>query len=147
MEHFNLTLEFLNSIFGIVGIYRLFLSSRAELFWSGFFVGIFWFYWIGISYQYYGLELLAPFVIVLIGFCYAMLFVLTDSFQNIYIRAILLFALSYIHPFGFNWFDFELIFITSLFVSNTINLAILTTCSGFLDFDSKYKVYFRYHFS
>jgi apolipoprotein N-acyltransferase len=75
---------------------------------SGFFIGIFWFWWIGLSFRYYDLTYLIFIVIVVIGLVYMGLFYLVDIFNNRLIRMVLFFSLTWIHPFGFDWFKPQL---------------------------------------
>jgi apolipoprotein N-acyltransferase len=93
-----------------MGLWMLFKSSRAGYFFTGFFVGILWFYWISLSFRYYGnLSWLIPIVIISIGIIYGLLFLAPSLLTNSpYFHAIALVILSQIAPFGFNWFNFEL---------------------------------------
>jgi apolipoprotein N-acyltransferase len=127
MSHIGLSNNYLNTFFGLIGLYRLFVSSKSELFFSGFFIGIFWFYWVGISYQYYDLAYLSPLFVLGFGLGYGIIFLVVDVFNNIYIRVILLFSLNYFYPFNFNWFNFNLIFVDSIFdvTSSEKNLAFI----------------------
>ncbi|MDR2080716.1 MAG: apolipoprotein N-acyltransferase [Campylobacteraceae bacterium] len=112
LAHFNITNYFLHSILACAGLWLLFKSSRAGYFFTGFFLGIFWFYWIALSFRYYGgLSWLIPVVIIGIGVIYGLLFLIPSLLTNSpYLHAIALVLLSQIAPLGFNWFNFELIF-------------------------------------
>ncbi|MDR2790704.1 MAG: apolipoprotein N-acyltransferase [Campylobacteraceae bacterium] len=110
LAHLNITNYFLHSILACAGLWLLFKSSRAGYFFTGFFVGIFWFYWISLSFRYYGdLSWLIPVVIIGIGVIYGLLFLIPSLLTNSpYLHAIALVLLSQIAPLGFNWFNFEL---------------------------------------
>lgn len=116
----------------IVGFYFLLGENKVVWFWSGFFIGILWFYWIGLSFIYYDLAYLIPLIVLGIGFIYAFLFWLIGIFSsNIAIQAVLLYFLSFIEPFGFNWLKLELTLINSYFSTDAIRfglflLAIIT---------------------
>ena len=85
------------------------------MFYTGFFSAILWFWWIGISFIYYDLVYLIPFILIGIGLIYGILFYITAIFNNIFIRAILLYSLTFINPFGFNWFKIDLPLINTYF--------------------------------
>ncbi len=90
------------------------LTNKKEILsWSGFFVGIFWFYWIGLSFKYYNLSYLIPFIIFGIAVVYALFFWVLSYPKNPFLRAVLLLFASYVHPFEFTWFKPELIFTES----------------------------------
>jgi len=112
-DYFHLNIPFLDTIFGLIGV-SLLLSQKKEVnFWSGFFIGIFWFYWIALSFRYYDMTFLIPFIILLIALVYAVIFTLISYPSNPFIRAVFLLCLSYLHPFHFSWLKPELIFINS----------------------------------
>ena len=104
-EYFGLSILNFLSLFGY---FLLFKIDKKSFIVSGFFIGIFWFWWIGLSFRYYNLPYLIPFVILGLGIIFAVIFYLIGLFNNKIIRAILFFSLSFIHPFGFNWFKPEL---------------------------------------
>lgn len=114
----NQFLNFLTPFIGIFALFKLLNSKRQVFFFTGFFVGIFWFYWISFSFIYYNLAYLIPIVMIFIGLVYGILFMLAGVFNNILIRALILILLSYIHPFGFNWFNLELILSNGIFIDN-----------------------------
>jgi len=75
------------------------------------FIGIFWFWWISLSFKNYGFIWAMPIGIILTALIYGGLFyILAKISELIYnrwvelsIKSIALFTLSYIHPFGFDW--------------------------------------------
>ena len=108
----------------------------------GFFIGILWFWWIGLSFQHYHMPWAIPFVILFVGLGYGIIFWMiakisdfavgcctpttpkTNLFKwccqgttpyiiSLTVKAIGLLLLSYIHPFGFDWLKPELVFIES----------------------------------
>lgn len=114
-EYFNIGNIFINSITGLVSIYFLLTMSKKELFFIGFFIGLLWFWWIGYSFIYYDLIYLIPIILIFIGIIYGLLFYLSAIYPHIIYRTFAIFSLSFIHPFGFNWFKPEVIFINSFF--------------------------------
>jgi apolipoprotein N-acyltransferase len=126
-----------------MAIYTFLTLPRKSLFWGGFFTGILWFWWVSISFIYYDLIYLMPLVVVGFGFIYAILFISTTIYNKLYIRAILLFILSFISPFNFNWFKPELIFINSYINTSKISFAIvIISISLFIYFKTKKYKFF-----
>ncbi len=125
---FEYRFTILNTILAIIFLSAILQQSSKGWFWSGFFIGVFWFWWMGVSFYYYGYTFAIPIVIFLVGAVYGLEFFLVSkvieiiSFRlfklyqkeiQIILKAIFLFIASYIHPFGFNWFKVELIFVNS----------------------------------
>lgn len=76
-------------------------------------MGIFWFYWVSNSFVYYDLAILKYPIILFFGLAYGVLFLFTSIINIFIFRFILFFSLTFIHPFGFNWFKPELVFINT----------------------------------
>jgi len=114
----NLFLEFISPFLAIFGFFLLLNSSRICYFWSGFFVGLFWFYWITYSLLFYGFAYLIPLELILICAVYGVLFLICGFWPNLFIRGFFLLILSFIHPFGFNWLNLELTLIHGIFEPN-----------------------------
>ncbi len=87
-------------------------------------MGIFWFYWISFSFIHYGFSYLLPLGIIGVALVYAFMFLLSAIFfKDIFIRAGLLFLMSsFIHPFGFNWFDLRLLLLDSFFMPDFLRV-------------------------
>ena len=138
IEHFKLFsgyfLIIINSILPILGLYKLLKANTPIWFFAGFFIGVFWLWWLGVSFYHYNLAYLMPVAIILIGLLWGAIFLafgylaslisqkIEDKFpliqkQNtIYIfRAIAIILLCLIEPFGFNWLKLQLIFTDSAF--------------------------------
>ena len=103
------------SISSIIGFLILLSASKRVLFWSGFFIGVLWFYWIGFSFRYYDAASATPFITLLVALVYGVLFWVIGLFRHPLLRALFILALSYIHPLSFNWFIPELTQIHSIF--------------------------------
>ena len=110
---------------------------------SGFLIGIFWFWWIMMSFRLYGFPWAIPIGILLMALVYALLFwaaaVLSEQIEkkfhlpSLWIKTLFLLTVSMIHPFGFDWFKPELMFVESYLGIEKwrfaiILLAILLTC-------------------
>ncbi|WP_096013441.1 apolipoprotein N-acyltransferase [Campylobacter lanienae] len=109
----------------IIGLYILLKSDRTIWFWSGFFIGLFWFYWISFSLIYYNFGYLIPIEILGICLIYGFIFLAVSWLESIYIKAIFLLFASYVAPFGFDWLNFELIFVDTLFKPTIYTLALV----------------------
>jgi apolipoprotein N-acyltransferase len=118
-EHFDLTNIFFNTIFITFAYILIITIDKKSLFFAGFFTGILWFCWVSMSFRYYDLIYLMPFIVLLFGIVYGILFYLTAIIDKIVIRAILFYLLVFIEPFGFNWFKPDLPLINTYY--NTYN--------------------------
>lgn len=140
-EHFNFTCKLCDSLFAIIALASLLYSSKRVVLFSGFFIGLFWFYWIGYSFKYYGIGTwIEPIITLGFGLIYMLFFGTLSLTKKVYIRAILLFALSYFEPFTFNWMKIELLFVDSYFGTSKLDLALILTAltlPGF--FKSSYR--------
>lgn len=91
------------------------------MFWSGFFIGIFWFHWIALSFIHYNLTYLIPLIILGTGLIYGILFwIIGFLTPEPFLRIFGILALSFIHPFGFNWFLPELTLIHSFYSTDLL---------------------------
>ena len=101
----------------MIGFY-LFLHFKHSFFQTGFFIGIFLFYWIGLSFRYYNLTWLIPLIILVIGIGYGLIFwilnKLTFKYKILWIFY-LGFIFDYIRPFTFDWFKPEIFLVNSYF--------------------------------
>ncbi len=111
----SIFLKIINSLFALIGFYLLLKCEKITLFWSGFFIGILWFYWIGFSFRYYDMSYAIPLMLMVIAFVYGIIFWIIGIFKHPLPRALIILILSYIHPMNFNWFVPELTLIDSFF--------------------------------
>lgn len=115
--------QFINTILGLLTLYLWLIANKRSWVWSGFFIGVLWFWWMGVSFIHYHMIWAIPFVIIGVASIYASLFYLLISIvylaekyikvHNLIGKAILILIFSYIHPLGFDWFKPELIFTNS----------------------------------
>jgi len=142
-DTFELTHFGLNSLFALLGFYLILGENRIVWFWSGFFIGLLWFYWISFSFVYYDLTYLVPLIILGIAFVYGLWFWLIGRFATtIYLQACLLFSISFIEPFGFNWLKLELVLLNSYFSSTHLQFAsFLAAIVCFKGLKSYYKLF------
>ncbi len=118
---FNIVNPFINTISGLLALYYLIKSESKVWFWSGFFIGIFWFWWISLSFKNYGFMWAIPIGILLTALSYGIIFwifakiseLISNELIRLIFKSLSLLIFSYIHPFGFDWFKMELIFTNS----------------------------------
>lgn len=112
-EHFGLTSKALNTFTALLALYALLHSPKRIVVISGFWIGLLWCYWIGFSFQYYGLGWATWLVALGFGFVYALYYGTMALTTNALLRALILFGLTFVWPMDFNWMQPELIFVES----------------------------------
>lgn len=112
-EHFGATSKLLNTLLGLGALYALLHAPRRSLPAAGFFIGLLWCYWIGFSFQYYGLGWAEKLVALGFGIVYALFFGVLGLTSRTWLRALGLFVLTFVWPMDFNWMQPELIFVES----------------------------------
>jgi len=141
LNHWGFSHPLSNTVLALTSLYLLLKENKRVWFFSGFFIGLFWFWWIGLSFKHYNMSWAIPFVTLFISFTYGVLFWLIaylaekissfvpqgapeditsphpDRTQplllSLVIKSLGILGLSYIHPFGFDWFKPELVFVES----------------------------------
>ena len=143
LEYWVGSIPLLTTFSGLLSLYLLLQSDRKTWLFSGFFIGLFWFWWVALSFKHYQMPWAIPFVALFMGIAYAVLFgtiawiskkitVITlrvgwvyppssqsasvvdkSTLRELVLRALGLLLLSYLHPFGFDWFKPELMFVNS----------------------------------
>ncbi len=145
LSHYDLfneiVLKTINSINALLGFYLLLRGDKKVLFWSGFFIGLFWFYWIGFSFRFYDATLAIPLMALFVSFAYGVIFWVIGIFKNPFVRVLLLLTLSFIHPLSFNWFIPELTLLDSFFGIQKWQFALfLLAIAILIELKSWYKV-------
>lgn len=125
LSYFDIKISYLDSILGLLGIYFLLTIPKKSLFIAGFFIGVFWCYWMSVSLQYYDLKYLTPIVLIIIGLVYAVIFYFFALWDKVTFRMLAFFGFSFLAPFGFNWIKPELIFINSNFETSKVAFALI----------------------
>ncbi len=113
--HFSLVFPWLQTFLALLAIYSWLTLPRPALFWSGFFTALFWFWWIGLSFRYYDLAWMIPFVILAIALIYGTIFWIIGFLPHLIWRAAAFGMIEWLHPLGFDWFRPALLFTNSLF--------------------------------
>ncbi|WP_257942395.1 apolipoprotein N-acyltransferase [Campylobacter lari] len=112
----NLLFEFISPFLSIYGLVLLLRNkSKIGYFYTGFFVGILWFWWIALSSIYFDLAYLIPLEIILIGLIYGFLFLVCFFLKYDFLRLCGIFLLSFIHPFGFDWLNWGVLSVYGIF--------------------------------
>ena len=105
----NLALQILSPFLSIWGFVLLLRSDGKGYFYTGFFLGLLLFYWISFSSIYFNLAWIIPFEILGIGLFYAILFRLIYMLKFDFLRLSAVFALSFLHPLGFDWLNWGIL--------------------------------------
>ncbi len=124
--------------------YLLLRSGRSVWFWTGFWTGLLWFWWIGLSFLHYKMAWMIPLVLLAIATVYGTLFYIVAAVAEksasllahylpshlhtllpLLLKGIGLLVMSYIHPFGFDWFKPELLMVESYFGIDKIRFALI----------------------
>ena len=115
IDHFGLPhIAVLETLLALGAYYGLLAAPRRTVLLSGFFIGLFWFYWIGFSFRYYGMPWAVPLMTLFFGIVYLLYFGVLALTTQPLLRALLLFGLTYVAPAGFNWMVPELPLLHSL---------------------------------
>lgn len=143
LDYLGFNFKPINTLLAMVGFYLLLGENRIVWFWSGFFIGLLWFYWISFSFVYYELAYLIPFVVLGIAFSYAFLFWLIGKFgKNIYLQLCFLLCISFVEPFGFNWLKLELILIDTYLKTTLLGFGLfLVAIALFKTLSKKLKIF------
>lgn len=112
-EVYGLTNKLINTLSGLAALALFLYIPKRSVLMAGFLIGLFWFYWIGYSFKYQDVAYMTPFITLGFGFVYLIFFAPLYFTDKAYIRAILLFGLSFVQPFDWNWLQIELIFVDS----------------------------------
>lgn len=112
-EYFGISNHLLNTLAALGGFYLLLSQKARVVVFSGGFIGLLWFYWIGYSFEYYNVGWMLPLITLFFILLYALFFGVLGFSNNPLYRAVMLFILSYVEPMDWNWLQLELPFINS----------------------------------
>ena len=119
--------HFINTIMGLLMLYLLLQSDKKVWFWSGFWIGALWFWWMSVSFFNYGFAWAIPIGVLFPAIVYGIIFWFVakiaewiplklgqpEGITPTLLKALALLLLSYLHPLGFDWFKPELVFTNS----------------------------------
>ncbi|MCD6259048.1 MAG: apolipoprotein N-acyltransferase [Helicobacteraceae bacterium] len=140
LEEFSLTSKALNTLFALSALALFLYIPRRAVLIAGFFIGLLWFYWIGYSFKYTGVGYLTPIITFGFGVIYMLFFGVLALSKKVYIRALLLFGLSFFEPMDFNWMQIELLFIESYIGIFKYQLALVLLALTLPSFITKQKL-------
>lgn len=141
LEYFGFTIKILNTLFALSSLALLLYAPKKAILIAGFTIGILWFYWIGYSFKYNGVGYMTPIITLSFGIIYMLFFGILALTKKIYIRAILLFMLSFFEPFDFNWMQIELLFVDSYIGIYKYQLILILTALTLPYYLKKYLKY------
>ncbi len=123
-------IRIINSIIAIIAFYY-FLNVKHSFFQTGFFIGLFWFWWVGLSFKYYSLNYLIPVIIILMAIGYGIIFWGINKIFTFFKIPIILwgiflvFGFDYIKPFTFDWLKPEVLIANSFFTPYKITMLLI----------------------
>jgi len=129
LDWFGTVNYLVNTILALLTFYLLLSSCKKVWFWFGFFMAVLWFWWISMSFANYGFAWAIPIGVIITATVFGFLFLFSAKLAEflgsklkldneqikavLIIKALMLLLLSYVHPFGFDWFKPELVFTNS----------------------------------
>jgi apolipoprotein N-acyltransferase len=123
LDWFGIVNYLINTILGLMALYFLLQGDKKVWTWTGFWTGILWFWWMAVSFINYEMSWAIPISLIVSGIIYALIFwlgihlvYLLDEKLKVHIligKVAFLLMLSYLHPFGFDWYKPELMFTNS----------------------------------
>ncbi|RDU58104.1 apolipoprotein N-acyltransferase [Helicobacter sp. MIT 99-5507] len=116
---------YINAILVLISLFTYLNINKRFAFSFGFFIGLFWFYWIGLSFRYTNSAYLVYVIPIIVGIIYAILIWLALFFNNIIFRAITLSLIGYVTIFGFDWFIPDAMLSFSIFKVDKISFIII----------------------
>ncbi|MDR3163376.1 MAG: apolipoprotein N-acyltransferase [Helicobacteraceae bacterium] len=130
LETFNIEARALNTLLVPLGILLILDASRREIFMIGFFTGLLWFWWIGLSFRFTDYPFLTPIAAIGVAIVYGALFWLM-GFLPLWGRAIgLAFGFLAIEPLSFTWFKPELVLVNSFYSVHKAAFFCLVSAAG-----------------
>ncbi|MDR0747450.1 MAG: apolipoprotein N-acyltransferase [Helicobacteraceae bacterium] len=115
LEALGIGARALNTLLVPLGVLGILAASRREIFLIGFFIGLLWFWWIGLSFRFTDYPLLALPTVIGIAAVYGALFWLIGLLP-LWGRVVgLAFGFWVIEPLSFAWFKPELTLVNSFY--------------------------------
>lgn len=117
--------KILVSILGVLSIASVLFTPKNRRFSVGFFIGVLWFYWIGLGLRYFDMSVLIPLVIVAEALLIACVFYIGLWCECLLWRFGFIMLLSYFTPLGFDWIMLESVFAFSYFGVDKLSLGLI----------------------
>jgi len=125
LEWLGLSHKTIETLLALAGLYGLLRAKPKVWVVSGFLIALFWFWWIALSFRYYGFAWAIPLGVLGVGLIYGVIFWIAIALMRwiekrakidtIYLKALFIWGFSYLHPIGFDWLKFELVLVNSYF--------------------------------
>ena len=148
LHHFGFAVWFLDLLSFVVALYLFLGLSSKEAFFGGFFSGIFWFYWIALSFRYYDLAWMIPLVVIFVGLVYGTLFWIgykiasfAPNNSSSFLKALFWILVAQIHPFGFNWFVPQMILAQTPIFPDSLHFGALLIALTTLYLPGRWKLF------
>ncbi|MWV62199.1 hypothetical protein DCO58_05480 [Helicobacter saguini] len=116
---------FLSSVGYVISIAIFLFLKRKFRFLFGFFVGVFGFFWIPLSFRFDDLSAFIPLAIIGIGLIYGIIFYFLMYFNNLFFRFLSCLCLFFIAPFSFNWLNLAYFSAYSIFSVGSLALLMI----------------------
>ena len=113
LAHWGYSFALFNTVAGVAAIWGLLTQGKRTVVLAGFFIGLFWFYWVGFSFRYYEMSYAIPFVSLGFATGYALIFGAMALSDRVWVRALILLGIGFFEPFDFNWMIPQLLFTRS----------------------------------
>jgi len=113
LAEYHIVNKLLNTLLAVSALTLLLYIPKKSVLVAGFLIGLLWFYWIGYSFKYQGVGYMTPIVTFGFGVVYLLFFAPLALTNKAYLRMFILFGLSFLEPFGWNWMKIELLFVDS----------------------------------
>ena len=146
-EVYTLSFKLINTIAALSAFYFLLSASTRVLVFSGGFIGLLWFYWIGYSFEYYHVGWMTPFITLFFILLYALFFGVAGVTKNPLYRAVIFFLLSYVEPMDWNWLQMELPFVNSYLGIEKWQYAVVLLSLSLFIFLAKAHTFRKYRFA
>ena len=117
--------KFLGSLVGLLSITSLLFVPKTRRFSVGFFVGVLWFYWVGLGLRYFDMSFLIPLGVLFMGFLIGAVFYIGLFCECFLGHFVFLMILSFFMPLGFDWFVLESFLAYSYFGVDKLSFAFM----------------------
>ncbi len=115
----------LGSILGVLSLYTYLRIPKSHRFGFGFFVGIWWFWWVGLSFRFFDLSVLVPVIAVCVALVYGVVFWVLLFCECLPVRLVGLLIMHFITPFGFDWLVPQALLAYSYFGVDSLHFCLL----------------------
>ena len=132
LHHWDLAHWLPLSFLALGGLFLWLKMPRAQAFWLGFLVALFWFWWVGMSFRFTDYGWLIPFVAVGVSAVYGALFFLIGFLPLLGRAAAIGFGFDWVEPLRFVWFKPELVLMGSAFGASKVSFVLVLLALAWL---------------